>query len=85
MASEPMMTWVVVGGRAMKPNEVVRFRCTDCQIVFDLRVDHEREIEVVEGPPIIEFGEPTCGPFCGAGELTPVHDRAILVEPVPSR
>ena len=55
----------------MQANEVVRFRCTDCQIVFDLRVDHVREIEVVEGPPVTDFGEPCCCPFCGAGELVP--------------
>ena len=69
----------------MKVNEVVRFHCGDCQIVIDLRIDHLREIEVMDGPPVIEFGEPTCCPFCGAGELTPVHDRAILVAPGPGR
>jgi hypothetical protein len=69
----------------MKANQLVRFRCTDCQIVFDLRIDHEHEIEVVEGPPVVEFGEPTCCPFCRAGELTLVHDRAFLAELVPSR
>ena len=67
----------------MKAAEVVRFRCTDCQIVFDLRVDHEREIEFTEEPPVTDFGEPTCCPFCGAGELTPLHDQAVRVAPGP--
>jgi len=69
----------------MRANEVVRFHCGDCQIVFDLCVDHVREIEVLEGPPVTGFGEPTVCPFCGAGELTATHDRAILVAPDPSR
>ena len=63
----------------MKASEVVRFHCGDCQIVFDLCVDHQRETEVTEGPPVIDFGEPTCCPFCGAAELTPEHDTAIRV------
>jgi hypothetical protein len=65
----------------MRANEVVRFRCGDCQIVFDLCVDHERATEVVEGPPLTDFGEPTCCPFCGAGELTTLNDQAILIVP----
>jgi hypothetical protein len=69
----------------MQANEVVRFRCTDCQIVFDLRVDHVREIEVVEGPPVVEFGEPCCCPFCGAGELVSATDEPIRVAPDPER
>ena len=68
----------------MRANEVVRFQCGDCQIVFDLCVDRERETEVVGGPSVADFGEPTCCPFCGAGELTPVHDRAIWVAATPS-
>jgi hypothetical protein len=43
----------------MKVNEVLRFRCGDCQIVFDLCVDHVRETEVMDGPPVLDFGEPT--------------------------
>ena len=69
----------------MRANESVRFHCGDCQIVIDLCVDHERETEVVEGPPVTDFGEPTCCPFCGAGELSPTHDRAIHVAVGPER
>jgi hypothetical protein len=69
----------------MKVNEVLRFRCGDCQIVFDLCVDHLRETEVMDGPPVIDFGEPTCCPFCGAGELTSLHDQAIQVAAGPPR
>jgi ribosomal protein S27AE len=63
----------------MRANEVVRYHCGDCQVVFDLCVDHVRETEVTEGAPVVEFGVPTCCPFCGAGELTPQHDTAIRV------
>jgi hypothetical protein len=70
----------------MKANEVVRFHCGDCQIVFDLCVQGVREIEYMEGaPPVTDFGQPTSCPFCGAGELTPVHDPAIRVAPGPQR
>jgi hypothetical protein len=65
----------------MKPSEVVRFHCEDCQIVFDLCVDHQRQVEVVEEASLTDFGEPTCCPFCGAGELTSQHDTAIRVAP----
>ena len=69
----------------MQANEVVRFRCTDCQIVFDLRVDHERQIEVTDEPPVTDFVEPCCCPFCGAGELVPTQDQAIRVAAGPAR
>jgi hypothetical protein len=36
-------------------------------------------------PPLVEFGEAVWCPFCGAGELSPAHDRAIQVEPGPAR
>jgi hypothetical protein len=39
----------------MKANEVVRFRCGDCQIVFDRCVDHMRETEATIGPPRHRF------------------------------
>jgi hypothetical protein len=67
----------------MKANEVARFHCGDCQIVFDLSVDHIRDTEAACGPPVTDFGEPTCCPFCGAGELTPLHDQAVRVAPGP--
>jgi hypothetical protein len=67
----------------MKANEVVHFHCGDCQIVFDLCVDHMRETEATGGPPVPDFGEPMCCRFCGAGELTPVYDQAIRVAPGP--
>jgi len=63
----------------MKVTEVVRFHGGDCQIVFDLCVDHERKMEVTEGSPVVDFGEPTCWPFCGVGELTPQNDTPIRV------
>jgi hypothetical protein len=69
----------------MKVNEVARFRCGDCQVVFDLCVDRVSETEVTGGPPVTNFGAPTCCPFCGAGELTPAHDEAIRVAPGPRR
>ena len=69
----------------MKANEVVRFRCGDCQIVFDLSIDHVREIDLPSEPPTTEFGEPVCCPFCGAGELAPLHGQAIRVAAGPQR
>ncbi|MFL5340363.1 MAG: hypothetical protein ACJ8F7_09445 [Gemmataceae bacterium] len=69
----------------MKANEAVRFRCGDCRIVFDLCVDGLRDTEAAEAPPVVEFGEPTTCPFCGAGELTPAHEPAVRVAAGPSR
>jgi hypothetical protein len=68
---------------AMKANEAVRFTCGDCQIIFDLCVDSARETEVIAGLPVIDFGQPTCWTFCGAGELTAVHDQAVRAVPGP--
>jgi hypothetical protein len=64
----------------MKANEVVRLQCGECQIVFDLRVDHLRETDDL---PVTDF-EPTGCPFCGAGELTPVRAQPQEVIPAPA-
>jgi hypothetical protein len=64
----------------MQANEVVRFHCGDCQIIFDLCVRGERETEYMEGAaPIDDYGEPSpvC-PFCGADELARMSDDAII-------
>jgi hypothetical protein len=63
----------------MRANEVLRSHCGDCQAVFDLRLDHVREVEVTGEPPLLELAEPTCCPFCGAGELSALHERAAHV------
>jgi hypothetical protein len=44
----------------MRANEVVRFHCGDCQIIFDLCVQGVRETEHTEGAaPVADFGEPS--------------------------
>jgi hypothetical protein len=35
----------------MTANETMRYHCGDCQVVFDLCVDHLRETEVTGGRP----------------------------------
>jgi hypothetical protein len=62
----------------MKPNEAVQFLCGDCQAIFELRFVTVRETEVVEdsGADIIEAGEPSCCPFCGACELKRLEPAA---------
>jgi hypothetical protein len=65
----------------MKANEVVRFQCGECQIVFDLRVDHLRETDDL---PVTDFPEPSC-PFCGVSELTPVRRKASRGARRPSK
>jgi hypothetical protein len=64
----------------MRANEVVRFHCGDCQIIFDLCVQGVRETEDTEGaPPVVDFGEPSSRcPFCGANELTRMADEPIV-------
>jgi len=64
----------------MKANEAVQFHCGDCQIIFDLCVQGERETEDTQSaPPVTDFGEPSFGcPFCGADELTRVPDEPII-------
>jgi hypothetical protein len=65
----------------MKPSEIIRFACGDCQIVFDLCVAPLSEWG--EQPEIDNFSdiEPTCCPFCGVGELKKLHDRATARQP----
>jgi hypothetical protein len=61
----------------------VRFICGDCQIIFDLIVQGERETEDTEGAaPIDDYGEPSsvC-PFCGASELARLPDDPIITGP----
>ena len=63
----------------MQANEVVRFHCGDCQIIFDLCVRGERETEYMEGAaPIDDYGEPSpvC-PFREASELARLPDDPI--------
>jgi hypothetical protein len=68
----------------MKANEVVRYLCEDCQVAFDLSVDHEREVDGVPIPPDADYQIALC-PFCGAfaGELNALHDQPIRVAPGP--
>jgi hypothetical protein len=67
----------------MQANEVVRFHCGDCQIIFDLCVVGVRETEYIEeAPPVIDFSEPSPGcPFCGASELARMPDDPIITGP----
>jgi hypothetical protein len=63
----------------MRANEVVRFHCGDCQIIFDLSIQGVRETEYAEGAaPIDDYGGPSsvC-PFCGASELAGMPDEPI--------
>ena len=67
----------------MRANEPVRFHCGDCQIIFDLCIQGERDIEYTEGAtPIDDYGEPSpvC-PFCGANELARMPDDPIFTGP----
>ena len=67
----------------MTAKEVVRFHCGDCQIIFDLCIQGERETEYAEGAaPIDDYGEPSpvC-PFCGASELACMPDDPIITGP----
>jgi hypothetical protein len=68
----------------MKAKEVVRFLCGDCQVVFELSVDPEREVDGVPIPPDADYQLALC-PFCGAsvGELKALHDQPIRVAPGP--
>jgi len=67
----------------MTLNEPVRFVYGDCQIIFDLCIQGERETEDMEGAaPIDDYGEPSpvC-PFCGASELACMPDDPIITGP----
>ena len=65
----------------MKSGETIRFVCGDCHIVFDLNVSPPSDW--AEPPALHDLGdiEPVCCPFCGAGELKHLHDRAALAGP----
>ena len=58
----------------MKPLETVRFACGDCHIVFDLWLAPTSQWADGDLADVTE-AEPTCCPFCGAGELKALHDR----------
>ena len=63
----------------MTLNEPVRFVYGDCQIIFDLCIQGERETEDMEGAaPIDDYGEPSpvC-PFREASELARLPDDPI--------
>jgi hypothetical protein len=68
----------------MKAGQVVRYLCGECQVVFDLGVDHMREVDGYPIPPDTDFS-PTLCPFCGAGEheLKPLNDQPVQVSPRP--
>jgi hypothetical protein len=65
----------------MKPGEIIRLACSDCQIVFDLSIspasDWPEHLELDDLDDI----QPTCCPFCGAAELKKLHDRPALAGP----
>jgi Zn finger protein HypA/HybF involved in hydrogenase expression len=67
----------------MKPNETVRYECEDCRFVFDLTIDSVRETEFVEEEEALD-AEPSCCPFCGAGELRAVHDSPAHIHEAKS-
>jgi hypothetical protein len=67
----------------MRAGETIRYECGDCRFVFDLALDQVREAELAEelGAEVESLDpiEPTCCPFCGAGELRAVHDSPTQV------
>ena len=62
----------------MKPGETIRIACGECKIVFDLCVARMSEWaeDFESATDTINDIEPTCCPFCVAGELRSLHDRA---------
>ena len=62
----------------MRAGETIRFECEDCRFIFDLTIDSVRETEYIEEPEALD-AEPSCCPFCGAGELRVVHDSPAQV------
>ena len=61
----------------MRPGETVRYACEHCHIVFDLCLAPFSESADGDLHGLEESQEPTSCPFCGAGELRPLHDRPI--------
>jgi hypothetical protein len=66
----------------VNPGQPVRFRCGECDIVFDLVVDTEWAQELAEAtghaPDDIEpVGDPIMCPFCGASDVRATHDRPV--------
>ena len=70
------------GRGAMRAGETIRFECEDCRFDFDLTIDSVRETEVVEEEEDLD-AEPSCCPFCGAGELRAVHDSPTHIATNP--
>jgi hypothetical protein len=68
----------------MKPNETRRYKCGECQTVFDLRLDPACEAEIVDEPePDLDL-EPTCCPFCGDANLMVLPGSCAEVRPSPA-
>jgi len=65
----------------MKLGETIRFACGNCQIVFDLNISPPSEWPEQLELDHLDDMEPNCCPFCGAGELKHLHDRAALSGP----
>jgi hypothetical protein len=67
----------------MRWNEVVRFHCSNCQIILDLCVQGMRETEFTQGcrPSLILAAPSAYCPFCGAMEPARLPDDPIITGP----
>jgi hypothetical protein len=63
----------------MMARETIRFACGDCQVVFDLCLAPFSESADGDLAGITDSEDPTICPFCGAGELKPVHAVPAIV------
>jgi hypothetical protein len=61
----------------MRPGETVRYACRECLVAYDVCLAPTSEWAEAEDPDVpedIDY-EPSCCPFCGSGDIKPLHDR----------